>query len=79
MFALQGFDTTSKPDCFRIELLLKTSRRLLALLVIASGIAYGQTTPVVRSAIVNSTTQQITIAGSSLLPTSGAPGSASGR
>jgi hypothetical protein len=34
--------------------------------------AYGQT-PVVRSAIINSTTEQITIAGSSLLPASGPP------
>jgi IPT/TIG domain len=42
------------------------------LLFAASLVAYGQT-PVVRSAIVNSTTNQITIAGSSLLPTSGSP------
>jgi hypothetical protein len=34
--------------------------------------AYGQT-PVVRSAIINSTTKQITIAGTSLLPASGPP------
>jgi hypothetical protein len=34
--------------------------------------AYGQT-PVVRSAIINSTTKQITIAGTSLLPASGSP------
>jgi hypothetical protein len=35
-------------------------------------VAFGQT-PVVRSAIINSTTKQITIAGSSLLPASGSP------
>jgi IPT/TIG domain len=44
----------------------------MLLLFAASLVAYGQT-PVVRSAIVNSTTNQITIAGSSLLPTSGSP------
>jgi hypothetical protein len=38
----------------------------------AALLAYGQT-PVVRSAIINSATKQITIAGSSLLPTSGSP------
>jgi trimeric autotransporter adhesin len=44
----------------------------MLLLFAASLVARGQT-PVVRSAIVNSTTNQITIAGSSLLPTSGSP------
>jgi hypothetical protein len=38
----------------------------------SSMMAYGQT-PAVRSAIINSTTKQITIAGSSLLPASGSP------
>ena len=42
------------------------------LLFAVSLIAYGQT-PVVRSAIINSATNQITIAGSSLLPASGSP------
>ena len=44
----------------------------MLLLFAASLVAYGQT-PVVRSAIINSTTNQITIAGSSLLPASGSP------
>jgi hypothetical protein len=43
-----------------------------ASLFATSMMAYGQT-PVVRSAIINSATNQITIAGSSLLPTSGSP------
>jgi hypothetical protein len=75
-FGLAACDTADKPEYFRKELLLKTSRVFLAVLlvvVVASRIAYSQTTPVVRSAIVDYATQQITIAGSSLLPTSGAP------
>jgi hypothetical protein len=44
----------------------------MLLLFAASLVAYGQT-PVVRSAIINSTTKQISIAGSSLLPASGSP------
>jgi hypothetical protein len=44
----------------------------MLLLFAASLVAYGQT-PVVRSAIINSTTKQITIAGTSLLPASGSP------
>src|SRR5580658_10292929 len=43
-----------------------------ASLFATSLMAYGQM-PVVRSAIINSATNQITIAGSSLLPTSGSP------
>jgi hypothetical protein len=43
-----------------------------ASLFTTSMMAYGQT-PVVRSAIINSTTKQITIAGTSLLPASGSP------
>src|SRR5580692_7053353 len=43
-----------------------------ASLFATSLMAYGQT-PVIRSAIINSATNQITIAGSSLLPTSGSP------
>jgi len=42
----------------------------MLLLFAASLMAYGQT-PVVRSAIINSATKQITVAGSSLLPASG--------
>ena len=40
------------------------------LLAFACSIGYGQT---VRSAIINSTTKQITISGTELLPTSGTP------
>jgi trimeric autotransporter adhesin len=43
-----------------------------SLFATSSMMAYGQT-PAVRSAIINSTTKQITIAGSSLLPASGSP------
>jgi hypothetical protein len=38
----------------------------------AGSVAYGQT-PVVRSAIINSATKQITIAGTSPTPASGSP------
>jgi len=50
----------------------KTLLLFAASLLATSMMAYGQT-PVVRSAIINSTTNQITIAGSSLLPASGSP------
>jgi hypothetical protein len=50
----------------------KTLLLFAASLFAASMMAYGQT-PVVRSAIINSTTKQITIVGSSLLPASGSP------
>jgi hypothetical protein len=50
----------------------KATKGLAILAVLASSIAYAQT-PVVRSATINSTTNQITIAGTNLLPASGPP------
>ena len=73
MFMLAGPAPAGKPGDHPATKLARAAKLIVALAILsafASSMVYGQT-PVVRNAIINSTTQRIIITGKDLLPTSG--------
>ena len=73
MFMLAGPAPAGKPEDHPATKLARAAKLIVALAILsafASSMVYGQT-PVVRNAIINSTTQRIIITGKDLLPTSG--------